>query len=149
MAKKLFFVFILIVVTLMVLAKDSYWEGKPEISPKVRGYFLWHNSDGWHIRWTTRGKRHRFSGKITCDGRFVNFQAISKEKPDFVKQTNAAVIEFDTDTEGGIDGIDFRVTPATNSVFFNLLMDGKAVKDEVNIGKIRKHPDSMPFTLSR
>ena len=36
-------------------------------SGKFLGYVLWKQSDGFHLRWTTKGKKeNQFQGKILC-----------------------------------------------------------------------------------
>jgi hypothetical protein len=45
-------------------------EGRPEFADGTDlGYFIWRDDgDRWHVRWTTRGQQHRFSGAVTATG---------------------------------------------------------------------------------
>jgi hypothetical protein len=99
-------------------AQGRFWEGRPEfVKGEAKGYFIWNDPDGWHIRWTTRGERHVFSGKVACDGRFAEVKAVAREKADFIKKTSDSAIEFDAVAAGDLDGFDFRTTPAQNGFF--------------------------------
>jgi hypothetical protein len=54
----------------LAAAGDAGWaEGRPTISEGFeRGYYLWHDADGWHVRWTTAGGAHRFTGSVVAEG---------------------------------------------------------------------------------
>jgi len=32
------------------------------------GYYVWRDGRTWHVRWTTRGVRHRFTGHVVAEG---------------------------------------------------------------------------------
>ena len=127
------------------------WEGAPQIGPgQARGYFLWHDEGGWHVRWTTRGQRHNFSGKLKCDGAFDSFTPISTERGDHIKMANRAAITFNTSTTSGTDGFDFRLTRPTSHVTFDLYLDGQRIYPaEIFLGSSMAHPPGNPFTLDR
>ncbi len=47
----------------------SHFEGRPTFAEGVDlGYYLWHDEDGWQLRWTTRGAMRRFTGTVTSEG---------------------------------------------------------------------------------
>ncbi len=130
--------------------QGRYWEGRPDFVPgDARGYFIWNDDNGWHVRWTTKGERHLFAGTITCDGIFMDVRAIS-QTGDFIKKTANNTILFDTEAAGDMDGVDFRLSPSTTTVTFDLKMDGRAATlDRVRIGKAKHLPDRMPFRIVR
>lgn len=33
-----------------------------------RGYYVWHEGNEWHVRWTTQGKMLNFTGQVVADG---------------------------------------------------------------------------------
>lgn len=132
-------------------AQGRYWEGRPEfVGGEAKGYFVWNDAEGWHVRWTTRGERHVFSGKVTCDGHFMDVKAVAKERSDFIKKTSDASIEFDAKAAGDLDGFNFRMSPSTQWVTFDLWMDGKRVQaSEVRMGRGKVRPEGVPFRLYR
>src|SRR5262245_40599343 len=49
-------------------AADLY-EGRPAFKEgSDRGYFVWRDGDRWHVRWTTRGEAHHFTGTVRATG---------------------------------------------------------------------------------
>jgi hypothetical protein len=132
-------------------AKKEYWKGRPEIKEgEVKGYFIWEDGDGFHARWTTKGGKSIFSGTVTCDGEFMQFEAVKKDEKDLIKKDSATTIRFDARTQGGVDGFNVRVSPSTRSVTFNLKIDGAwASAQDVRLGEKKERPSSVPFTIDR
>lgn len=132
-------------------AKNDPWDGKPSFEAgESKGYFIWNDDEGWHVRWTTKNKKHAFSGTLTCDGSFVRYEAVSKGKKDFIKQTGKSRIEFDAQVDGGKDGFDFQLTSSTATITFDLEIDGKAAPiDSVKMGSGKTRPAAVPFTITR
>jgi hypothetical protein len=91
-------------------------------------FVLWRENNGlWHLRTTTGRNQHRFSGEITAEGGIISeLSPISAEKKDWVTAKDPKRIIFNLNTNGAIDGFDFRTT-ASNLKFslyywqFNLL----------------------------
>jgi len=110
---------------------------------------LWRDDDGWHIRWTTAGKKRKFSGYITASGgEFTKIQTVKKERGDWAAVTgNDKRLLFSTETDGGVDGFDFRTDSPRLS--FTVVIDGKEHPDRVFIGKNNRNPASIPFTLEK
>ncbi|MGQ0704219.1 MAG: hypothetical protein ACT4PM_13930 [Gemmatimonadales bacterium] len=47
----------------------AQFEGRPASVEGVDlGYYLWHDEDGWQIRWTTKGVRRHFAGTVVAEG---------------------------------------------------------------------------------
>jgi hypothetical protein len=134
------------------VAKEARdWQGRPDFEQgESLGYFVWRDDDGWHVRWTTKGKRRTFAGTISCDGAFMNVEPVSKGQRDWVKRRGDGVIRFDTVVEGGVDGVDFRLSPSAERITFDLEMDGRPVApDLVRLGARKRRPASVPFTIDR
>jgi hypothetical protein len=141
-----------LVTSATVLASGGrYWEGRPAFTAgEATGYFLWQDAGGWHIRWTTKARKHLFSGTVTCDGNFVHFKAVSRDKTDYIKQVSSQILRFDAKAKGGADGIDFRLSPSTTVVEFDLRMDGAtAPLESIRIGRGKHRPESMPIRILR
>lgn len=128
------------------------FEGAPPIGPgTVRGYYVWHDDSGWHVRWTTKGVRHRFSGTLKCKGEFREFVPVSADRRDWISvEGDRRRATFDTITGAGQDGFDFRLTPHTRRVTFELRIDGQKIyPGEIFLGSSMSNPGSNPFTLER
>lgn len=47
----------------------SSYDGRPAFKEGFdRGYFVWRDGDKWHVRWTTRGQPHQFTGSVRATG---------------------------------------------------------------------------------
>ncbi len=47
----------------------EHFEGRPVFAEGVDlGYYIWHDEDGWQIRWTTKGVMRRFTGTVISEG---------------------------------------------------------------------------------
>jgi hypothetical protein len=55
-------------------------------------------------------------------------------------------VEFDFQTDGGIDGFDFRLAGA-RCVHFALFVDGRGDMGKVKVGASETHPRHHVFTL--
>ncbi|HKB39767.1 MAG TPA: hypothetical protein VKD72_25245 [Gemmataceae bacterium] len=116
-------------------------------------YALWHDQHGWHLRTTTREKKHGFKGTIEVEGgtleRVHSFR-LEKEgrlADHWKLGPQHRCVTFDFETDGGIDGINFRVSKEAKSLRFNLHIDGKHERERIYIGQGGQHPRNDPFTL--
>lgn len=131
--------------------QDRYWEGRPDFTKgEAKGYFIWNDMEGWHVRWTTGGRTHRFSGTIGCDGKFVDYTAVSRDRGDHITKSAPGTIRFDATASGGADGVDFRLTENTTYVTFDLSVDGARVAPhQVHLGAHNHRAESMPLKIWR
>ena len=69
-------------------------KGRTEFSSgKFLGYVLWKQSDGFHLRWTTKGKKeHDFQGKIICHTKVLITKRLKPESKDKIKKTGGKII---------------------------------------------------------
>ena len=45
------------------------FEGRPAFAEGTElGYYVWHDDDGWQVRWTTKGIQRRFTGTVISEG---------------------------------------------------------------------------------
>ncbi|VBB06717.1 Hypothetical protein LUCI_1953 [Lucifera butyrica] len=135
------------------LAAYSYslkLDGKPAaFNPgQSTGYFIWQDKDGLHLRTTSAGKEHVFSGSIHTDGAFEDILEKTAGPDDFFHISgNRGKIAFQLTTAGEDSGIDLHVDEGTY-VTFNLSMDGdKMDPNLIFIGNEGWHPDNCKFTL--
>lgn len=125
-------------------------DGKPDAFDPghSNGYFIWQDEKGLHLRTTTPGTEHVFSGTIHTDGTFENVWGKSRgAEDDFHVNEDRNNITFKFTSAGGADCIDLHVAEGSY-VRFNLSMDGEDV-DPANIfiGNSGWHPGSYKFTL--
>jgi hypothetical protein len=124
--------------------------GKPDFEKgDVVKVALWRDDDGWHIRWTTAGHKHRFSGWIgAAEGEFTAIRAVRQERGDWARVSpNDKRLLFDTETDGGVDGFDFRSDG--KRLTFKIEVDGEARTERVFIGRNDRNPSRMPFALDK
>jgi len=124
-------------------------KGRTDFSPgKFLGYVLWRQSDGFHLRWTTKGKKeHDFQGKITFQTKVLITKKLKPETKDQIKKAGNKTIEWKTTVKGDIDGLDF-LTPG--SFELELRIDDKKVKPKVIfLGPQMIQPESNPFTITQ
>jgi hypothetical protein len=110
--------------------------------------WVWHDPDGtsWHLRSTTQSQRHRFSGRVWVnDGTVADVNPNRLEFRDRLRIAPRGV-EFDFQTDGGVDGFDFRAVGA-RCVNFALFIDGRGEPDRVKIGASEARPRHHVFTL--
>jgi len=120
-------------------------KGRTEInSGQFLGYALWKHSDGFHLRWTTKGsKTHNFQGKIIFEDRFMITKRVRLETEIDTREKNT--IGWDTTLQGQVDGFDFR-TPGNFTV--DLKIKKKKIKPKnIFLGPNLTQPESNPFTI--
>lgn len=94
---------------------------------------------------TNETKAYHITGKITTNGKFIDVGPRKFERKDSFKWADSE-ITFDAYVSTHSDGLRFRTTGT--EVTFDLMIDGKQVKELVFIGNERKNPNSIPFTLT-
>lgn len=131
--------------TLQIINSLGEPKGMGEGSSKR--FMLWRENNGvWHLRTTTGRKQHRFNGEIIAEnGTISDLSPISTEKKDWVTSKDPKRIVFNLNTNGAIDGFDFRTT--ATSLKFSLFIDGGTRANQVYIGAQATNPASIPFTL--
>jgi hypothetical protein len=131
----------------------TYVNGRPAgIDPHTTGAtYLWHDSNGWHVRVTHKtNNRRSFSGQITTGGKLVGVKPVHLEKNDkFVVSPDKHSVSFFFKNRGYIDGLNFY-TQCAPSLSFGFQSDGKtSPSSRIVIGKDATHPPSNPFVISR
>ncbi len=134
------------------LAWHAPAEGMPAALAQgdMRGYFIWHDNGGMHVRVHTKMFALPFSGTIKTDGHFTAVHGKKLEYGDHYWLDNGKkVIHFKFHTAGAVDGLDFKVMGGTQLVFI-LMVDGvQANPDEIFLGHAGWRPSSHNFTLRR
>ncbi len=123
--------------------------GKPNFaSRESKGYFIWRDPQGWHIRWATKGHQRVYSGSITSDAAFSACEGTAQGHEDAVVLAAPHLIRFESRSAGGVKGIDLDLGPDATKLSFDLQMDGTPVdSDWVRLGYRGNRPPGVPFTV--
>lgn len=147
---------VLILLTLFCVNSYAFASYSPKIEGKPivfnpgnsLGYFMWQDKDGFHLRTTTLGTEHVFSGTIHTNGRFENVFGKTSGAADYSHvNEDWDKITFKFTNLGGESGIDLFLKGGTY-VTFDLFMDDDHINPEnIFIGSDGWHPGSFKFTL--
>jgi hypothetical protein len=133
---------------------EGHWpatvQGRPAsfTSGGRAGYYVWHDSRGWHLRTTTpQSSPHAFSGVITSSDDIRAVHVYRNEARDKVA-VSGNTLRFSFRTWDHVDGIDF-VVGCTETVKFALAAEGhRWPASRIWLGRTGTAP-SNPFTVSR
>jgi hypothetical protein len=89
-----------------------------------------------------RGPRGRIVGQTA--GRAP---VVASREEDRIEQETEQLIRFVARTDDDLDGLDFRVSPTTQSVRFVLEIDGVARPAEVEVGRSNVKPNESPLLV--
>jgi hypothetical protein len=122
-------------------------KGKPNVRPGSKlGYFLWKESDGFHLLWMTMGAMHGFRGKITAKKPVTIKKLVKLESNDVITQVDPNTISWETRTQNDTDGLIFE---SEGNFTVELLMDSKKIGlSNVFCGLTLRKPTSNPFTVN-
>lgn len=127
------------------------YEGEPDLlNPgHITGTFLWHDNSGFHLRTTTTGDKHIFTGTIHTNGRFKDISDRFFRVSDYYHQNDQDTIDFQFTTEGRSVGLDWDMLDG-DFMAVELYMDGNKISPlSIYIGHDSWHPNGYKFTLDR
>jgi hypothetical protein len=109
------------------------------------GIWIWRGDDGtWHLRSTTKGKRHVFRGLIEGVASPITwFQPDHMELGDSMGSHGQGLV-FKFETAGHIDGFDF-VPDDHGCVRFHITVDERPQPNRIFLGGSGSHPPSDFF----
>lgn len=146
------FAAVLVLAAETALAWFAPVEGTPAAMQQgdKRGYFIWHDMNGMHVRVHTKMFAIPFSGTVKTDGQFVAVHGNKLEFGDhYSLDADKKTLKFKFLAAGGVDGIDFKVMGGTH-LSFALFMGGSPVNPaEVYLGHEGWRPSSHQFMLRR
>ena len=70
---------------------------------------------------------------------------VAERTEDKIEQEDERTLQWLTQTDDDVDGIDFKVTDPTVVIRFNLFIDGEAKPAEVEVGKENFKPNENPL----
>lgn len=127
--------------------------GKPKGFPgETNSFWLWHEDGRWHLRTTGHGKgAHRFEGRIdVVGGQLVNLKGKAGEYGGKLVDRyrfGPTTLQFDFQTDEGVDGINFATDATAHTLKVRLVMDGHAAPKHVRVGRHSDHPSGTDFTV--
>ncbi len=134
------------------LAWHAPVEGAPTAMQQwaARGFFIWQDGDGMHVRVRAETMRAPFSGTIKTDGVFAVVHGKKLEYGDHYRlDANKRTLQFKFQTAGAVDGLDFKVMGGTY-LAFSLMVGGMAAEPaEIYLGHDGWRPSSNHFMLRR
>ena len=117
----------------------------PNLAGGEGGVWIWRDARSWHLRTTTQGKQHMFSGTVTGKGKpITGVQSARVETGDKIRSADGKV-DFDLTTTGQADGFDFSVE-GNACVNFDLTIDGTQAPHRIMVGQAEQHPQAARFT---
>ena len=140
---------VLVVPAIVFALPASTFEGRPDFSAGSElGAFVWHDSEGLHVRVTTKGKTHTFTGKV-CSKRIAKLHPANLEAEDTVSiGPKGHCVLFKLTNHGGIDGFDLRIEGPEAK--FSIELNGHMLDaNRIWIGSGNVHPAHNPFVLTR
>jgi len=117
-------------------------------SGQFLGYILWKRSDGFHLRWTTKGKKaNHFQGKISSQTKIKITKKARSETAENIKETDKNIIEWNTTLQDQMDGLDFLTA---GNFTLELRINKKKVKSKsIFLGPQMIEPESNPFNITQ
>lgn len=133
---------------------EGRWPATVQAKPKSfepggrAGFYVWHDSRGWHLRTTTPERRpHLFSGTIVSSGDIRLVHHYRDEGRDTVT-VNGNALTFRFVTYAGVDGVDFTAG-CTESLGFSLeAFDRMVPASRIWLG-LEGNATGNPFTVHR
>jgi hypothetical protein len=72
---------------------------------------------------------------------------VAERTLDKIEQEDERTLQWMTQTDNDVDGIDFKVTAATTVIRFMLQIDGEPKPGEVEVGKENFKPNASPLRV--
>ncbi|HUB09814.1 MAG TPA: DUF6600 domain-containing protein, partial [Myxococcales bacterium] len=105
--------------------------------------YVWHDAGGWHLRVTTEGQFHQFSGWVDSPS---GIRGVVPVVPGTPLSVSWRLIQYNIGLQGGENGFDWQ--QAAPCAQFSLLQDGRQQPGWIDVGAYAGHPPSYaPFQL--
>jgi hypothetical protein len=117
-------------------------------------YFVWNDSNGWHLRTTTQKALRKFEGTITSSHdpfgklRPIGLESNGKHKDLWEVDEGRKTIRFTIWTAKKFDGFDFDLPNNPDATLtFDLKIDGKDRPRHVFVGRTLQTPGALPLVV--
>lgn len=139
----------------MLSTAASAWEAgaasqPPQLEAGAKGYFVWHNGNGWHLRTHNDEDGVVYHGVLRTNGVFRDVHLVRAEASEDLRiEDRGHTLRFRFRTYAGMDGLDFKVDGGSY-VQFDLETNGHQTRlDNIYIGAAGRHPGHNPFVIRR
>ncbi len=114
------------------------------------GYWIWHDSAGWHLRVTHTGKtRLDFTGVVRTTNPATSHRVLAESRDRLVRSADRRTTSFRLTNYGGVDGFDLKAG-CSATVSFALFAGGRPVAPAaIHLGDDDAHPASSRFSVTR
>jgi hypothetical protein len=128
--------------------------GRPDerLMKQERRYYIWHDTEGWHIRSASQ-YLHKFEGTLRMTGgAFRNCRPIGLESKGsgadrWLMNKDRTELKFLINTSTSFDGFDFDCGRGTTEIEFDLMVAGKKEPRRIFSGREGANPRSTTFKL--
>ncbi|MFX0167205.1 MAG: hypothetical protein ACFE9V_17930, partial [Candidatus Hodarchaeota archaeon] len=122
-------------------------KGRPKFSSgQFLGYVLWKQTDGFHLRWTTKGdKKKKFQGKISYQDKLKITKIVRPETKVKIHKTTTNLIQWSATERGRINGFDFFTS---GNFALELRINNRRIKTKrIFLGQLIERPPKNPFII--
>ncbi|MFX1427787.1 MAG: hypothetical protein ACFFBE_15140, partial [Promethearchaeota archaeon] len=122
-------------------------KGRPEFTAgQFLGYVLWKQTDGFHLRWTTKGdKKKTFQGKISYQNKLKITRIVRPESNVKIHKSTTNLIQWSATERGRVNGFDFF---ASGNFAVELRINKKKIKPKrIYLGQLIGRPRNNPFLI--
>lgn len=127
----------------------NVYDGKPEFTPGTDlGYYIWKNKENntWHIRWSSNGINHKFSGNIFSDNKITIIKKEPTKTQTNIKIKKERFLTFSNKQTMSAGGFDFKSD--SSNLRFDIKINGKYFSNLIQIGRFNyKRAYTVPFYL--
>jgi hypothetical protein len=125
--------------------------GKPKINIHDAGYYVWQDTEGWHLVTITGGQKRFFSGEIrVMNGIIEEVMPSDSGIPDKdITLLDSHTITFSFQGKKDFMGFEFKNKGEDPCVIFNLKIDDRVNKGNIFVGKGKMIPIQVPFSFCR
>ena len=135
---------------------DGHWPASVQGRPvqfhagATGGDYIWHDSNGWHVRATHHGSNHVvFTGRIVSSAP-LDAVPVKLEKNDVVTvSADKKTITYRFNNYGAIDGFDFRTSCAKHLTISGRMGAFRLPTGRIWLGHYGRHPLENPFVVIR
>ncbi len=124
--------------------RDDMPPGRPSfVAGMPEGYWIWQDTQGWHVRTTSDVPRHFYGTIEAVSGDVSEVRAVGRAAGSV--RRNGSTIRFDYQSIGGEQGFDWTGSDQCNR--FELYIDGTTRPLRVFLGGVEASPSRVPFAV--
>jgi len=114
---------------------ERLFDGTPQVDPAAdNAAFVWRDSKGFHVRFTSSKGSSRYHGKVCSPGRVVklDFVTLRRQESATISPTQHCV-SFNANVAGSLDGFDFHLDQPVASI--EIWRDGRVLqRSKIKLG---------------